>query len=762
MFSGDSNGLSDGIIWITILWAAGTLIFAILKLISTWRRANQYRRLMPKTSEPAVVGETIENWASLTTLPLLSEFRRLLVTTSVSESDSRRLYRRVGDSEEVFNERSLARGLINNRFILATPGIVTGLGVLGTFVGLQLGIGGLDLRGSPDFKADSFNDAAALVATIQSKSDPVSSLLWSKFPDTTKSAFAASEGTESGEVLLKALNDLLSDRSLLESSDFDTIKHSPAPHKDEVSDSNEADIRWSVRLLLQDTYPNRIKKPVSSQDLDRSITPLIQGSAVAFSTSVWGVICSLIFSLLEKGVEGLARWRIRGLQIYANRYIPRYTAEESLMSLAESAKSSDNELKGLAGAIGEHMQQAIARIGERIGKEVFKGSEDLGKVSAELLAKAITDQLKTLGDTVDGMAQRFETQFSGVSKTLNQSVESFQPVVEKLNILVENSVRSVAEAVEKLSCHEDVMREMARSVQQLSGTAIALEAWKSSVERSAERNKEAAQAQERAAESNIRAADELSRIGDKLPEVRETIEQAAKMMISLGTPLLEFKEIVTKLPGITAVVGGDLKIQGKDFSDTLLRTSNDLAEKVGFAAAEFGKVAGLADKLADAAEALHKASSRLENFGGSVEQAAEKHRLSASASERAATLNESVADKLGPLPASLTQLSNGLATAGDAIRRGAETAQQSYKDAASAQEIWLSGISIKLEGMKARVQELIQAYSVDVEGHTQHLMNEWTKSVIDCLRSYEAQVEQINGGLDDLQQSLRKLQERLG
>lgn len=61
------------------------------------------------------------NWDSL--LPTLEE----------------RVLKRCGNADEVFNERNLAHNLIGNRLFMAMPGILTGLGVLGTFVGLALG-----------------------------------------------------------------------------------------------------------------------------------------------------------------------------------------------------------------------------------------------------------------------------------------------------------------------------------------------------------------------------------------------------------------------------------------------------------------------------------------------------------------------------------------------------------------------------------------------------------------------------------------------
>lgn len=79
-------------------------------------------------------------------LPLFQEFRHHLVAIPRRDGTDEMELRRSVDAEEVFREKALAPGFTDSRLFLALPGILTGLGVLGTFIGLQIGMGGLDLR----------------------------------------------------------------------------------------------------------------------------------------------------------------------------------------------------------------------------------------------------------------------------------------------------------------------------------------------------------------------------------------------------------------------------------------------------------------------------------------------------------------------------------------------------------------------------------------------------------------------------------------
>ena len=64
--------------------------------------------------------------------------------TLVLSHDGRKLFNTV-DASYFFNTQNLARGITDSRIISSAPGLLTGMGVLGTFIGLQLGMGSLNL-----------------------------------------------------------------------------------------------------------------------------------------------------------------------------------------------------------------------------------------------------------------------------------------------------------------------------------------------------------------------------------------------------------------------------------------------------------------------------------------------------------------------------------------------------------------------------------------------------------------------------------------
>ena len=360
----------------TILFAIFFGLWACWLTAVSWAETKRYLALLIKEEEASKVAFSSD-------LPLFRELRYHLINIPNRDGSDRSSWRRSVDAKEIFRDSILAPRFSTSRLFLAVPGILTGFGVLGTFVGLQMGIGGLDLK---DLK-----------------------------------------------------------------------------------------------------------------NLESSIIPLIQGCAIAFSTSVWGVATSLTLSGLEKFLEGVALGRIRKLQNRVDALSPRYVPEEAMAELERTSRGTEEILKGLAIAIGDEMQKAIGRLGREIKDAVAnatsEGQGPLMEKSAELLANALTVELAELKKQIGRMASQFSDQFSGVSGDLIASVERFEPTVKTLSGAVDTAQRSVTEAVNKLNAHESVMEKMAVAATEVRQAAESFATMNETLQLSAVRNEGAANAQ---------------------------------------------------------------------------------------------------------------------------------------------------------------------------------------------------------------------------------------------------------------------------
>lgn len=490
------------------------------------------------------------------------------------------------------------------------------------------------------------------------------------------------------------------------------------------------------------------------EDLDKSISPLIKGSSTAFVTSVWGVACSIVFTLIEKLFEWFAVTRIRGVQSAFNAVVPRYTPEESMLDLQRSAYEREAAMKGLAVAIGEQMQKAMDRIGDGITKAVTEAlggqAQDLGKMSADLMSKALTEELGKLQAAVTGMSDGFKVEFGAASERLSATISGFEGVLGAVDSTVKSSQAAMNQAVERLTAHEDVVKGLDEAAVRLQEAATGLVSMRETFTLSAEKNSEAANSQEKAATKNELVAGKLDAIGEKLPEVQEAVAAGARVIASLGQPLLELKEILSKTPEIFGEQAEQQAERDEKRSSLLLQQTETLAKTVGEAATKFAQIESLSASLSTSAENLERAGSALAELASNINSASGQYASAAKASEKAALAGERAAEKLEPIPGSLSEVSGTLATASGKIKEGADAARDVYRELVEHQKQWIQGVELGLTAMRDRLQDILKQYGESVEGNTRNHMELWTKAVNDSLGKFSAQVQILEGAVTDL------------
>ncbi|MGV3661001.1 MAG: anti-phage ZorAB system protein ZorA [Prosthecobacter sp.] len=615
-----SQALTDLFINANLYLVAIFLIWSLYVTLRSIHRSYRYRGALKGVTDYASAKNRLHQDERV---PLFRGLHHHLVDIPSRDGSHRTELRRTVDAAEIFTDVELAPGLSTNRLLQALPGILTGLGVLGTFVGLQLGLGGI----------------------------------------------------------IGANTDKLSEQ----------------------------------------------------------IPILIQGCSVAFATSVWGVITSLGFSFVEKLMEAFAVGSVRKLQSRVDNLIHRYVPEDAMAELERSSRGSEDLLKGLAVAIGNAMQEAMGKLGSQIRDAVasatMEGQGTMAEQSAKILSESLTAELETI----------------------RKSVEGFQPEVKALSETVNGAQKVVINAVDKLNAHEEVMLQMRATSVEWTNATNAMLTLRESLEVSAMRNQEAAKAQEEAAKVNEDVAEKFQIVGERLPEIRQTLEQAASIVGSIHAPVMSLKEVLDSLPGVMNQNQERQQTQAQQRDETLLKLTSDLAAKVTSAAQEFSKVEELATKLGTASSSLEEASSELAVFGHQILQASQEQRASSEASRLAASAHEKVTAALEPLPASLATVTSGLAAAGSSVKEGANSASASYAHLIDLQKVWFDGASLGLNSMKDKLQQIMKDYGSQIEGQTKRLFDDWTEAVTECLKSYTVQVETLEGGLEELQAAISRL-----
>ena len=634
---------------LTDVWLLSTIGIFIVALLwasyRTWETATKtghYLKFLEGVKNGEIFAAKRNEWLSNKEMTLAPAFDELLLEAPVPGRPLEKILKRCANASDVFNASTLAHGLVGNRFILAIPGILTGLGVLGTFVGLTIGIHKLNL-------------------------------------------------------------------------DFSNVK---------------------------------------AEELSGKINPLIKSCATAFKTSVWGVGCSLLFIIIEKFLEWLALSKIRLLQSSLDSLIPRYTPDESMIELQRSSGETEGILKGLAVAIGDEMQKAMNRLGSSITDAVRESlgnnAQDLGKMSAELMSAALTEELGKLQNAMTGMAGEFKSEFMGASNELNATISGFDKLLSGVDATVKASSETTKQAVERLTAHDNVVIQLKEGSIRLQEAANELSSMRDTFSLSAQKNSDAAAAQEKAAKTNEGVANKFQSVGDNLSMVQEAISDGARIIASLGQPLLALKDVLDTAPQI---FGKQAEIQAdrdERRSSLLLEQTEKLAASVATAAEKFAQVETLSANLGTSSQNLERAGISLADLASAIEHAAVQHANAAKSSEKAALAGEKAADKLSPIPDSLNNVSSTLHQAGGQIKLGAEAARDVYSQMLVHQKEWFKGVELGLRGMKDQVQMILDAYGDKVEGATRDHMTQWTTAVEESLSKFAVQVQTLEGAINDL------------
>lgn len=339
--------------FVVFLWiVTGIFLFiSFAALMRSLKRVNWLNKLLNlvEIDNPASVREDLITKAEENSVGhLWLEFDETLLEVKGSD-DVIRLYNTF-DADYFFNTSSLAGGSTENRMIAAVPGFLTAIGVIGTFVGLQLGLSDLNIAGNVDVN-----------------------------------------------------------------------------------------------------------------EMKDGIAGVINGAKIAFMTSVWGVLLSVIFNFTEKSFEQVIRKKVHKLQNRIDRIFPRLSAEAQLQCIANDSQQSRESLQGLAEKIGEKMQESLIKATDGIQKGL---ETSLEKIMAPAINKLVDETSdgnqkaleSVLQSFMDGFGQQGEEQrlamdsaSTNVHKTLESMSVSLDAFVNKLDAQQSASSEREKELISSIS-----------------------------------------------------------------------------------------------------------------------------------------------------------------------------------------------------------------------------------------------------------------------------------------------------------------------
>lgn len=291
---------------------------------------------------------------------LWSEFNETLVKFKGTDGGEK-VYNTI-DSDHFFNQNSLVIPRLNLRFYNAVPGLLTGLGILGTFIGITYGLSSLNLKPS-------------------------------QTPD---------------------------------------------------------------QLIV-------------------GIRGLLYGASIAFTTSIWGIVLSIIFSTFEKHYVNKLGNAVDTLQKNIDKIFTRSTPESWLSDIYKESCQQSKELKSfntdlatsIASALDEKLASSLTpaldklllaiealnntgatsvaeQIGKSAGEEVNKLTEVLGRLGSKLeesiertqtiqqgMDDSLKDNMNKLTESITGYTSNLGEQTNDISNTMQGQIKALSDVLHE-------------------------------------------------------------------------------------------------------------------------------------------------------------------------------------------------------------------------------------------------------------------------------------------------------------------------------------------
>lgn len=596
------------------------------------------------------------------------------------------------DAEHFFNNYTLAYGLTSSRLLAAAPTFLTAIGVLGTFLGLTLGLKGLQIN----------------------------------------------------------------------AGDVETLKD--------------------------------------------GISVMINGAAVAFMTSVWGVLLSLVLNLFEKLVERRVLRKIRDLQQKIDFLYPRLPAEHSLVQIAASTDESKEALQELHERIGDRLQETVSGMSSSMQeafteaintvmapaiKSLVNNTSQQSSQVLEQLVSNFMDGMKTAGSeqgqlmksaaeevrqAVAGMTERMEAMFRQLDEQQSRSREYTEGSSREFAQLLE---QQRADAAKREAEMEQRFNQLMEQMEQKVSAQFAKAAEDERI-RAAGQNemqaKIAAGFQRQIEQFNNASSDQIRAISEvstkQQGEMAQAFESALgglQTLISSQSAAATEREAVIesrfnsqleRLAAeqqqlLAAVTQGAQQAQQQMVE--LTRQHQQLITEMGT----------VSRSVEASSQHMNSSSTQLGLLSVNLKQAAEvlDTRLQAVTESLAgsADQNRELASQVSQQADTLRQLQAELFAATQSFEKAAAAAEHGFQSFANHQQVFLQGINTEFQGLgqtlkeqvggiEQQAEQWLRNYSSEVRNQVSARMEDWNRNTLQFADEMERTVRAISAIVDDLEQ----------
>lgn len=695
-FSALATGESDALsvyFWLAmVVIFIATLFFMVRQGSRFSARMRALNSLLEGQSKESLAGSRRETLQKVNALEdrdvrlLWSEFDESLVITE----DQKKIFNTL-DASYFFNAKTLAAGLTGSRLLAAVPSFLVALGVLGTFVGLTIGLSGLDgTSGEVETLKSGINEliSGATVAFMTS--------VWGVFFSLVLNFI---EKLVEGNVLNKI--------SKLQQRIDGLYQHIPA----EQSLLNIAEYSKESKHALQELHErigDRLQETLSgmSDAMQHAVTD-------ALNTVMAPAIQALVNNSSEQSSQVLTA-----------------LVEQFMSGMASAGREQSGQMQQAA----TDVNTAVSSIGERLDHLFtnLNGQQSQQLELAREQSAAFSGQLQELASTADAKQEQLEQRFGQLMTSLSSQIETQLAATQSHD---EQRQAAFTQQINESSTSQTVLLE------QLSQTVT--KQVQSMHEVGSERDKSF-----ESIVSNVMAKLDAQLVSQV--EASENREQGRQQRFNeqLDAVATQQKDL---LLGMASAVSAtqqqsiEMAKQHQQLLDRLQQTTEAVkasSENMGSSANQLGL---LSTNVRQASEVLGQ---RLESMTEGVAGVSAQSTV-------LATQLQSQADSLSQLQVALLQGAERFEQAASIARSGFGDMKQSQEEflAGVKNEFTALGEMLRsqVETIEKQAESWLQSYAKEVHTQTDDRMNKWNEVSLSYADQMHRNVQAVSGILDELE-----------
>jgi len=463
------------------------------------------------------------------------------------------------------------------------------------------------------------------------------------------------------------------------------------------------------------------------------INRLISSAAVAFLTSVWGVLTSVMFNFIEKLIERFVRMDITRFQHEVSLLTPRMNPEQSLMRIEEHNYESREALQGLAEKIGGKMQEVVHQVSEGVQsgiKEIMAPAIEQFIHSANELNQR---QTRTSEDTLATVLDSF---MQGVSSESDNQRHLTQQLNTELN-------QSIERLLSQLNSHNESVSQLDEERFQRLSTMIDNLTHKQTTVID---------------DVVVRTQNSASRFSEKIEErfqklakqEEERIALLTQQLTSLREGLQLFMVSMNKSSEQNMTASKDILEQGQMLNNAVMRNQKVMetaAKNIEKSSSYLNNVAEKLDKLG------HSLSEVVQLFSNQLKE-------TNVSTERLTKENAQMTAQVGDIISMIQAVKNDFLKAVNVLEQTASTANEGILQFSEHHQQFRETLTQHVSSLEQEVSRLLTDYASQVQHQTNERLNEWNNQTRDFATTMRDAVFTISDVVNEIEDALNQRQDK--